>query len=111
MLTDQVKPRWVVFTANPENRFGHPGPGNLQKTIETVGIEGVRVTGAFDHIVITPMGVNEKSYIEHRHDLVRILNPLIRRSDDMTARARQGADADAVAQLGGQLGEVNGSSE
>jgi hypothetical protein len=91
-LDGDKKPEAYIFTVNPENRFRHPGPRNLNACIDTVGVDHVYLTGAGENVVVTATGPRAKTYTGRQADVTRILNPLIRQTGDelaATAAARE----------------------
>jgi hypothetical protein len=57
LLDPRIRPDTCVITANPRNRFLHPGPQNTVKWIQSLGLDNVLVTAAHENIVVTEAGV------------------------------------------------------
>jgi hypothetical protein len=55
-LSGPLKPKAIILTANGENQYIHPGPKNLQKWADALGIENIFVTGAAGNVRVTADG-------------------------------------------------------
>ena len=58
LLQPALLPEAVIVTANPGNRFRHPGPKNWVRWIKALkGVQHIHVTGAGDGLTVTAAGL------------------------------------------------------
>jgi len=76
LLDKSIRPKEGIATANGRNGYLHPGPKNMRRWTDTLGVGNVRVTGDSGTIRITPTGVAADSGPTTPESLVsRVFNP------------------------------------
>jgi len=79
LLAYGLKPGAVIFPANADNRFLHPGPENWKRWIDAVGIENIHITGLGRQIAISKAGLDGLTRAELQRVPGEIIAPMLRR--------------------------------
>jgi hypothetical protein len=83
LLDQRIRPDACIITANPKNRFLHPGPQNTVKWIDALGSDKIFITGVHDNISVTEKGIttanNQRSMEATLESILRPMRSTIER--------------------------------